>query len=382
MAQSLFFACKSIIRNPQATTQNVGGYDIDFEVYSQKDIDKNVEAIKRGEASGCTFGDSDQSKIVMICGDEITIPSGFNLTPTNPKKSLVIFCNKFTNNGTVSMYKRAPYLLPHDYLIMAKSDGMEEDILIPAIANNQVGSNRIIGFTTTGDNNYKNFNGIKGHKGISRNCGSGGGGLFTVYQPKGCLAHEFTSGSGYAFGGGAGSGGFGLLYEGRDCTSFNYNVDPTYPMKGGNGCRFNVGTSNAHATGGVGNPIGTNTGGSAQDWGCGGRIIIFCVDFENNGTLNVNGTNSTAIPSGGNSAYGGASGAGAIDYFYTNLLSDGTMSANGGVAIGGAGDGGDGCITPFQWNREILYRETLKKFSKDNWQYLFGQFADRWNAGE
>ena len=111
MAQSLFRAVKKIIKSGSSGTESVGNYDISFELYDQDDINNNVAAIARGEATGCTFGDSNQSKVVLVAGDTLTIPAGYTLKPANPKKSLVICCNTLINNGTISMTAKGPNVL-------------------------------------------------------------------------------------------------------------------------------------------------------------------------------------------------------------------------------------------------------------------------------
>ena len=96
---SLFNACKSAVRNNSGGTFNIGGYDIDIEYYGQQDIDDDFRF------GNVAFGDADESKILLVAGSTITIPEGYTLTPDSPKKSLVIFCNNFINNGTISMYQ-------------------------------------------------------------------------------------------------------------------------------------------------------------------------------------------------------------------------------------------------------------------------------------
>ena len=78
---SLFQACKSAVRNKEGGTFNIGGYDIDIEMYSQQDIENDITF------GNVAFGDGDESKIVLVAGDTITIPIGYTLTPDKPKKS-------------------------------------------------------------------------------------------------------------------------------------------------------------------------------------------------------------------------------------------------------------------------------------------------------
>ena len=355
---SLFQACKSAVRNKEGGTFNIGGYDIDIEYYTQQDINDDIQY---GDIS---FGDTDESKIVLVAGETITIPSGYILTPDKPKKSLVIFCNNLVNNGTISMYQKAPNVLPHDYFIIEGSIiNSNRNIVIPAYANNAV--------TKNFSNN--NRNGANGANGTNRNCGSGGTGTNDSNQNV-----SSTAGSGYAFGGGAGSGASGGYYEAIPPVS----VNATYPMRGSNG----VGNVREYL-GGVGNPSGTgNYSNYSQNFGCGGRIIIFCCNFTNNGNITVNGTQSkNAGEHNQRDQYtggGGASGAGAVDLFYHTLITEGTITANGGSVDAYsnttvAGKGGNGSITLTQWSLDKVIKEERKMFTQSNWTYLFDQYTTR-----
>ena len=387
MAQSLFKACKEIYRSGTSGTENVGGYDIGFELYKQSDIDANVAAIDRGEASGCTFGDSDQSKVVLVMDNTITIPSGFNLTPVSPKKSLIICCNTFINNGTVSMYAKGPNVEPHDWFILGKSDnyGENNDIIIPAYANNAVPA------TSRSRSNKGGVAGIDGVNGTDRNCGSGGtGAQFGLFSLSGKTG---ASGSGYAFGGGAGSGGIGY----KDNSGNGINVDTTYPMRGSKATHFSC--YDSVFSGGVGNPSGapnyTNVTKytAPTDVGVGGRIIIYCVSFENNGTISANGVSNTwtCNKSTANIGNGGASGAGAIDIFYTDdtTLVEGTVTATGGSQISYStssvftkgGIGGNGSITLLQWDIQKVVRPEKKYMSRANMIYFLQELVNKINEG-
>ena len=365
---SLFQACKAAVRNNEGGTFNIGGYDIDIEMYSQQDIDDDIQY---GDVA---FGDDDESKIVLVANDTITIPAGYTLTPDSPKKSLVIFCNELVNNGTISMYQKAPNVLPHDYYIIQGSViGSNRNIIIPAYANNA----------------KEGLTGSSGNNGTNRNCGSGGVGGSTSGPGKTGVG---KSGSGYAFGGGAGSGGAFLVYRGGTSP----DVDSEYPMHGGNVSGYNTWGYNV---GGVGNPPGPTKAEyqeSSQyrnNFGCGGRIIIFCSSFENNGEINVNGTATKKIRTytddNAPDTFGGASGAGAIDLFYTNILNQGNLLANGGASFSARsygtsswlnsspGAGGNGSITLTQWNLDKVIKEERKMFTKDNWVYLFSNYSQR-----
>ena len=383
---SLFQACKTVVRNQASGTLNIGGYDIGLELYHQSDIDTDVAY---GDVA---FGDDDESKIVVVADDTITVPEGYTLTPDNPKKSLVIFCNNLVNNGTISMYQKAPNVLPHDYFILESGiAGTAKDIVIPAYADNAAGGHKISKdpFNVCGDN---------GNNGTNRNCGSGGTGSLDRLENSqyNVNAYISKSGSGYAFGGGAGSGGgYGYINEYYSSP----DVDATYPMRGGDPVKVRM-ADLAYCVGGVGNPVPSNYSLWAQppdsnNFGCGGRIIIFCNSFKNNGIISVNGTDTQLWfeNKGGyatnqdGSTFGGASGAGAVDLFYTTLITQGTITASGGKTDttlktkGGSpcypGAGGNGSITLTQWTQSKVVKETVKYFSQSNVDYLLTQMAER-----
>ena len=371
---SLFQACKSAVRNKQGGTFNIGEYDIDIEMYGQQDIDNEV-----------TFGDSNQDKIVLIANDTITIPSSYTLAPSSPKKSLVFFCNTFVNNGTISMVAKAPNVLPHDYFIIEGTVvGSNKNIIIPAYANNKIARYKI-----TSNSDTRILQGANGNNGTNRNCGSGGTGCCgnnsNVYYGESDTTYIAASGSGYAFGGGAGSGGSFAYYRVSAA-----DVNTTYPMRGGDGATHNTWMFNC---GGVGNPVGATYGQNStvyanytNNTGCGGRIIIFCTNFTNNGTITVNGTaTKNPNPTGIHVSSGGASGAGAVDLFYTSLIKQGTITANGGATYSltldsktvTPGKGGDGSITLTQWSLDKIVKEERKKFSRNNWIYLMDNYSQR-----
>lgn len=361
--QSLFSACKRVFRDGISGTYTIGNNDIFLELYSQQDIDQNNE-----------IGNSSEENIVVVAGDTITIPEGYTLTPVQPKKSLIVICNTFVNNGTVSMYQKAPNVLPHDLFIIEKNDfGGNRDVIIPAYANNA----------------KEGLTGSSGNNGTNRNCGSGGVGGSTSGPGKTGVG---KSGSGYAFGGGAGSGGAFLVYGGGTSP----DVDSEYPMHGGNVSGYNTWGYNV---GGVGNPPGPTKAEyqeSSQyrnNFGCGGRIIIFCTSFENNGEINVNGTATKKIRTytddNAPDTFGGASGAGAIDLFYTNILNQGNLFANGGASFSSRsygvsswlnsspGAGGDGSITLTQWQKSIIVKPTEKYMSRSNMIYFLTNYVQR-----
>lgn len=380
---SLFSACKDIMLNTkQSGIYNIGDNEIAIEYYTQDSI-----------IAADTIGDEDEEKIVLFADKNITIPANYTLTPASPKKSLVIYCDTLTNNGAISMYQKAPYVLPHDYFIIGKDDNYFEDVIIPAYANNAKLSNNISRTKATVTPSEHN-----GNSGTNRQCGSGGLGS-SVGQSGGptyLITNGTKSGSGYAFGGGAGSGG--AISDGDELTSSNktlISVNEIYPMKAGDAVRQKV--SYYYASGGAGNPKGQNTevysGGTYYEsaFGCGGRIIIFCNNFKNNGIITANGTTNNGLngQSGMGNAIGGSSGAGAIDIFYRNIIEQGIITANGGE--GGfittnvsyqkpytyVGSGGDGSITLSELEGNILMKPIIKYFSSANVNYLLSELAQR-----
>lgn len=376
--QSLFAACKRLFRDGISGTYTIGNTDIFLELYTQEDIDNGVE-----------IGNSSEENIVVIAGETITIPSGYTLTPVKPKKSLVIICNTFVNNGTISMYKKAPNVLPHDLFIIPRQEfGGSRDVLVSAYANN----GRLNDYLEAQGYTDSDFDGING---TNHQCGSGGLGQ-AWYITAGVVSSDkhvgygTKTGSGYAFGGGAGSGGIVSPNKGA---YFDNSVDSTYPMHGSNGMKQ---SSYYFASGGVGYPSGTSTSaGSYSQYvengtGCGGRIIIFTTSFTNNGTINANGSNAIGL-NGKSNAIGGASGGGAIDLFYTTLLKQGTITANGGQ--GGnytnyngnkkyVGAGGNGSVTYTTWGKSSVLKPIAKYMSRANMIYFLTNYIERLKQGE
>lgn len=378
---SLFSACKTVVRNQASDTLNIGGYDIGLELYHQSDIDTDVQY------GDVVWGDDDESKIVVVADDTITIPEGYTLTSDHPKKSLVLFCNNLINNGTISMYQKAPNVLPHDFFILESSiAGTARNIVIPAYADNAlVYSIQDPGASQSVENKATK----NGQNGTNRQCGGGGLGCSTYWNSFVNPAYNSVSGSGYAFGGGAGSGG--SIGNKNNEYSELVSVDSTYPMRGGDGhgTNYDQMLTISHLLGGVGNPVGARGDLHSvelnNNFGCGGRIIIFCNSFENNGIINVNGTDTLQEKiSSQNHIIGGASGAGAVDVFYTNLVEQGTITATGGkekamadYLRNYAGSGGDGSITLLQWTQSKIVKEAVKYFSQSNVDYLLTQMAER-----
>ena len=376
---SLFSACKNImLYTKQSGDYIIGENTVSIEFYTQEAIN-----------STSVIGDSDEEKIVLFADKTITIPKDYILTPASPKKSLVIYCDILINNGTISMYQKAPNVLPHDFFLIGTDDQFSENVIIPAYADNSKTSDIPWNTSTTTASQH---NGIDG---TNRNCGSGGLGsaLNQSGTPSKLVSKGVKSGSGYAFGGGAGSGGVST-YTGTSIGSSYIkatSANETYPMRGGNGYQ----EQGYFASGGVGNPKGNNTSAFSpgilidNNFGCGGRIVIFCNQFINNGTITVNGTAANIGTKNAGNCIGGASGAGAVDVFYLSSFKQGTITANGGA--GGrvntteypasyntvqVGAGGNGSITVTKLANNILKKE-VKYFSQANVAYLLTQMSDR-----
>ena len=264
------------------------------------------------------------------------------------------------------MYQKAPNVLPHDYfIIQGNLINSNKNLIIPAYAENGIPRQNL------SQSIY-----INGNNGTYRNCGSGGTGSVKWWMGTGGSNTVGATGSGYAFGGGAGSG---AVTNGPD--ESGYDVNSTYPMRGSNWGGALDTSRLGHVNGGNGNPTGANSQNNQTFTGCGGRIIIFCCNFTNNGNITVNGT---SITNDGKYS-GGASGAGAVDVFYTNLNEEGIITANGGAGARGqspltsnySGSGGNGSITLTQWNLDKVIKEERKMFTKDNWVYLFNNYSQR-----
>lgn len=363
---SLFKACDEI-QGSGNYTYTIGNNEITIETFDNSEIQDLL-------SNNLRIGSASQENIVLIKDTEIVINVGQILAPTDPKKSLVIFCDVLTNNGTISMTGKGPNVLPHEYVIL-QSDSVFDDVIIPAYANNRVERKSITSFPFAWD-------GTPGKNGINRQCGSGGQGASTSGNDSTLNKRMGATGSGYAFGGGAGSGG----KSGQTNTVFeiDVDVDPVYPMKGANGFAYGW----FSASGGVGNPSGRysssgsyvqyeglNGAAQPQNVGVGGRIIIFCNNFVNNGTIQANGVSAYSSPMYF-SASGGASGGGAIDIFYGNSCQQGIILASGGIGgdlqgsstatygEGKSGNGGNGSITVSQLNSEIMYyTDKIREFN-------------------
>ena len=197
--------------------------------------------------------------------------------------------------------------------------------------------------------------------------------------------------------GGAGTGAYSGKNSWDQDNYASVAVDSEYPMRGSAG-NYSTGhdeNTRRNCCGGTGNPNGNNVTQHGDSWvysspysGCGGRIIIFCINFINNGIITVNGTQSNGI--NGDSvrgwAPGGASGAGAIDLFYTSLNERGALTADGGNGLTisltnwgsvSSGAGGNGSITLTQWSLDKIVKEERKKFTRDNWIYLMNNYSQR-----
>jgi len=362
---SLFLACDEI-QDSGSYTYTIGNNDITIETFNNDEIQNLLN-------NNLPIGSTSQENIVLIKDTEITINAGQILAPTDSKKSLVLFCDILTNNGTISMTGKGPNVLPHEYVII-QNDSIFDDVIIPAYAGNRIERRALTAMPYA-------YDGIMGNNGTNRQCGSGGQGVATSGNSSNLNKRLGASGSGYAFGGGAGAGG----KSGADNTTFesNADVDPIYPMRGSPGFSYSWYT----ASGGVGNPSGAHAPANTytqysghngipqtQNTGVGGRVIIFCNTFINNGNIQVNGVNAYSADMYW-AASGGSSGGGAIDIFYADSCQQGIIAANGGASgditgdtsygiTGLGGKGGDGSITISQLSSGIMdYTDKIQEFN-------------------
>lgn len=355
MSNSLYDICNQIFET-KAKDYIIGNDIIKIESYY------DAEKIIINDASS-PYGSQIEDNIVLLKSPIIEVNS--ILTVLKPKKSLVLFCDILINNNTISMTGKGPYTKPHDFhIIYEKDEIFSFDVIIPAYANNQVGP-------LTKSVTAK---GLNGNNGTNRQCGSGGTGSINSNNGGGAK-YVGASGMGYAFGGGAGSGG-----ETGTASNSIHNVDTTYPMIGGHGYSYTY----YYANGGVGNPCGNETNKNSfwnytghsytvpQNIGVGGRIIIFCNSFKNNGTIEANGISCSSMSVWGG-ASGGASGGGAIDIFTRKIEKQGILQCNGGSGISitiddhgeqrRSGNGGNGCFTISFLNFDIDLKDKKKNDS-------------------
>lgn len=152
--------------------------------------------------------------------------------------------------------------------------------------------------------------------------GSGGGVNDSKFEGQTTTSVSSAGGTGTSYSGGTGGGGLNP-----------YNNAPYKANDGGaNGGAGGAGVYTYWgASGGAGNPGGKGVnGGTNGSNGTGGLLIIYANDIHNsNGTINSLGS------TGGNSyVWGGDSGAGSINIFYSSTLEKGEISAksenNGG----------------------------------------------------
>ena len=229
-----------------------------------------------------TFGDANdvatatdyaRNMVIVKVNGDLTINEGVTVGPYytaygGPKGFTLYVTGKLTNNGTINNSHGAKAEGQNVYL-WKNADGTYEYVPKEGAKG---------GAKTTGANN--------GIAGTGRQTGGGG------------------TGRGYS--GTAGAGATGTSYSGGSGSGSGYAGTSTDAIANGgagsNGTRSDIGS------GGAGNPGGSGYKAGAN--GTGGLLIIYADDYENNGTLNVNGSMG-----GTGNAGGGGSGAGSINIF-------------------------------------------------------------------
>lgn len=121
------------------------------------------------------------------------------------------------------------------------------------------------------------------------------------------------------------------------------------------GYRYSSSWASRQAGGGAGNSGGKgaenglgNSEEGAGENGTGGLLIVYCNNFNNEGTIESNGSKGGILGYTG----GGSSGAGSINIFYNQLTSRGILQAIGGeyptstaTTTYFGGKGGDGTVS-------------------------------------
>lgn len=240
-----------------------------------------------------TFGDAEdvgtkedyaQNMVIVKVNGDLTIGEGVTVAPYyteygGPKGFTLYVTGKLENNGTIDNSHGA-YAKGQNVYLWKNADGSYETV--PAVG--AVGAPRL---TSDGGGNT-------GKSGENRQTGGGG------------------SGGSWWADGRSGSGGTGTSYSGGS---------------GGVGDVVRA-ASNEGGEGGTGNPgVGNN--------GTGGLLVLYANEYENNGLIRANGTDSSVGGKGGH----GSSGGGSMNIFYTANIIKGIVEAKGGL-IGGAGGAG------------------------------------------
>lgn len=282
---------------------------------------------------------AEDGNMLVVKAKELVVEPGVVLTPPHRCKGLVVFANKITNNGKISMTQRGCIAEGQDILLYKNVDGSME--FVPK--NGGAGGR--------GGGMFDNHIGKNGGVGINRGSGGGAGAGMTTNGGAGQQAGNGSTGTSYS-GGSGGGGTIGAVYA---------------PLKnaGANG------GYGGYGYGGGGNGAGNPSGGT------GGLLIIYAVVLVNNGIIESNGSRGyTGRVSGGSS--GGGSVNVFIDKYFENNTVIGTLTANGGSAVpttgsypGGAG--GNGCITITK--ASIVYLTFLLRMN-NNYYSIHNEFYD------
>jgi flagellar basal body-associated protein FliL len=281
-----------------------------------------------------SLGDNiaDSSTLIVKYHKNLKIESGGNITSQVRKKGMYICVNGTLNNyGTISMTARGAIAAGQN-VYLYKNDN-NTYAYVPAVGAS--GGGRVYR-SSDGETN-----GIKGGNGTNRQTGGGGSGSAcrwasaTSYSGAGAAGTSYSGGSG---GGGCSARNSGSWYA--DSAAANGGA-------GGNGLTRRDNSTAYHAGGGAGNNGGLGSVNNSlttyikgQD-GTGGLLILYADTLINNSTISSNGC------IGGGDAYhaeGGSSGAGSINIFLKDNISQGTLTAISPSNYEG-GAGGDGSIS-------------------------------------
>lgn len=323
---------------------------IDFEMYNYYD-DIVFD-------SSPVLGDNiPDTKMLILCfHKDLTINSDVIFRPTVRKKGMVIYCKGvFTNNGKVLMTARGAAANGQNVLLFKNNDGTFE--FVPAIGAK--GGESVV----TPDGVQKNETGKNGLNGTNRQTGGGASGSagFTTYSSWTWNRCSGRGGVGTSYSGGAGGAG----------VRHNCTADAGSDIGGAGGsCHGEYGGYAGH--GGIGNPCGKTDGTQiiiAPVSGTGGLLVIYAGSFANNNIIQSNGSGYKKSDWG----IGGGSGAGSINIFYSNLLSQGTIEAVGFSPAKESAKGGNGSVTL----KEI---EMINEYYlvKNNGVYKY-YFNNKWN---
>lgn len=119
-----------------------------------------------------------------------------------------------------------------------------------------------------------------------------------------------------------------------------YRAQASWAARQAGGGTGNPGGYGASHTSGSKSQLGNNAEYKGKD-GTGGLLIMYTNQYNNKGTIESNGTESTDTIS----PVGGASGAGSINIFYNEFIANNTCIAKGGESKCYGGEGGNGSIT-------------------------------------